>query len=190
MAKSFPSKKSPFKKFLKVIILLIIIAGALYGLQYYFHLLNKPLKLINTYLAKANSIAYKDMLWGISTGTVFFIAILTVLPVLMRNINTRSYFKSLLQGVISSLIFFISQTIYQYCAKISKFYLLVAIIGVAIITLILIKIVAGMYKKETDKVEFRTVYVASVTAGLIFSVLLQIITLWGNWFQANFHIKL
>jgi hypothetical protein len=130
------------------------------------------------------------MFWGISTGTLFFIAILIVLPILMRKINTRSYFKNLFQGVISSLIFFISQTIYLLCEKVSKFYLLVAIIGIAVITLILIKIVSSMYKKEADQIEFRTAYIASITAGLIFSVLLQLISLWGNWLKINFHLKL
>jgi hypothetical protein len=183
-------KSSPFKKFLKVFILLVILAGALYGAEYHFHILHKPFKIFNAYLAQANSVAYKDMFWGISTGTVFVIAILIILPVLMRNINTRSYFKNLYQGIISSLIFFISQTIYQYCAKISKFYLLVAIIGIAVITLILIRIVAAMYKQKTDKMEFRTAYIASITAGLIFSVLLQVISLWINWARANFHLKI
>ena len=108
----------------------------------------------------------------------------------MRKINTRSYFKNLFQGVISSFIFFISQMIYQICERISKFYLLMTLIGIVLITLILIRIVAGMYKKETDQVEFRTSFVASITAGLIFSVLLQLISLWGLWLKANFHLKL
>lgn len=185
------TKSSPLKNFFKVVLLLIIFAGVLFGLQYYFHMLDKPFKQIHQYIAKANNIVYKDMFWGISTGTVFFIAILIILPVLMRKINTRSYFKNLYQGIVSSFIFFISQVIYAYFAKISKFYLLIAIIGIVIITLILIRIVAGMYKKEEDQVEFRTSYVASITAGLIFSVLLQLISLWGNWAKANFHhIKL
>lgn len=183
-------KSSSLKRFFKVVLVLIILSGAVYGMQYYFHILNTPLKQCNHYIATANNIVYKDMFWGISTGTIFFIAILIILPILMRKINTRSYFKNLFQGVISSLIFFISQNIYSYFEKISKFYLLVAIIGVAIITLVLIKIVAGMYKKEEDQVEFRTAYVASITAGLIFSVLLQLVSLWAHWAKANFHLKI
>jgi hypothetical protein len=183
-------KSSAVKKFFKILIVLLIFAGVLIGLQYYMRILDKPLQLFNGYLEKANRIVSKDMFWGISTGTIFFIAILIILPILMRKINTRSYFKNLFQGLISSCIFFISQMIYNCCAKISKFYLLVAIVGIAIITLILIRIVAGMYKKQVDQVEFRTAYVASITAGLIFSVLLQLITLWSNWLKVTFHFKL
>ncbi len=110
------------------------------------------------------------MFWGISTGTLLFIVILIISPVLMGKINTRSYFKNLFQGVISSFIFFLSQSLYEYCERISKFYLRVTLMGVSIITLILIGIVAGIYKNEADQVEFRTSFVASITAGLIFSV--------------------
>jgi hypothetical protein len=183
-------KSSPLKKFLRFVLMLVILVGAVYGMQYYFNILDTPLKQCNLYIATANNIVYNDMFWGISTGTVLFIAILIVLPILMRKINTRSYFKNLFQGIISSLIFFISQNIYAFFEKKSKFYLILAIIGVAIITLILIRIVAGMYKKEADQVEIRTTYVASITAGLIFSVLLQLVSLWANWANASFHIKI
>ncbi len=180
---------SKFKKFLLIFILLVVTSGILGGFYYYNHIFNKPLKMFNVYISKANNIVYKDMFWGISTGTLLFITILIILPVLMRKINTRSYFKNLFQGVISSVIFFLSQTMYQIFEQISEFYLLVTLIGVVIITLILIGIVAGMYKKEADQVEFRTSFVASITAGLIFSVLLQLISLWGHWLTANFHLK-
>ncbi|HBE78126.1 MAG TPA: hypothetical protein DDW65_10155 [Firmicutes bacterium] len=184
------SKSSAVTKFFKILIVLLILAGMLFGLQYYLRILDKPLQVFNNFIEKSNRMVSKDMFWGISTGTIFFIAILIILPILMHKINTRSYFKNLFQGLISSFIFFISQIIYNWCAKISKFYLLVAIVAIAIITLILIKIVAGMYKKEADQVEFRTAYVASITAGLIFSVLLQLVTLWSNWLKVTIHFKL
>jgi ABC-type transporter Mla maintaining outer membrane lipid asymmetry permease subunit MlaE len=183
------AQKSKFKKFLLILLFLVVAAGILGGLQFYNHIFDKPLKMFDMYISKANTIVYKDMFWGISTGTLLFIVILIILPILMRKINTRSYFKNLFQGIISSLIFFLSQAMYQIFERISKFYLLVSLFGVVIITLILIRIVAGTYKNEADQVEFRTNFVASITAGLIFSVLLQLISLWGHWLTANFHSK-
>ena len=182
------AKNSNFKKFLIFLIFLVVIAGILWGLQHYIHIFDKPLKTFNAYMSKANHIVYKDMFWGISTGTLLFIVLLIIVPVLMRKINTRSYFKNLFQGVISSFIFFLSQTIYGICERVSQFYLLLTLLGVVIITLILIRIVAGMYKQEADQVEFRTSFVASITAGLVFSVLLQLISLWSHWLKANFHL--
>lgn len=184
------AKNCKFKKIVLFFILLVITAGILGGLQYYNHIFDKPLKIFNSYVLNANKIVYKDMFWGISTGTLLFIIILIILPVLMRKINTRSYFKNLFQGVISSFIFFLSQSLYGYCERISQFYLLVTLFGVALVTLLLIRIVAGMYKNEADQVEFRTSFVASITAGLIFSVLLQLISLWSHWLTANSHLKL
>ncbi len=184
------AKNPKFKKIVLFFVLLFITAGILGGIQYYNHIFDKPLKIFNSYISKANNLVYKDMFWGISTGTLLFIIILIILPVLMRKINTRSYFKNLFQGVISSFIFFLSQSLYGYCERISKFYLLVTLFGVALVTLILIRIVAGMYKNKADQVEFRTSFVASITAGLIFSVLLQLISLWSHWLTANSHLKL
>ena len=132
-------KKSGGKKFLRVLLGIIALVVIVYSLQYFFHFLDVPLKYLNNYLAAANGIVFKEMAWGISVGTILFIGILIVLPILMRNINTRSYFKNLYNGILSSFIFFISQLIYKFCEKISKFYLLLSIAGVSLITLILIQ---------------------------------------------------
>jgi hypothetical protein len=180
-------KKSGGKKFLRVLLGIIALVVIVYSLQYFFHFLDVPLKYLNNYLAAANGIVFKEMAWGISVGTILFIGILIVLPILMRNINTRSYFKNLYNGILSSFIFFISQLIYKFCEKISKFYLLLSIAGVSLITLILIQIVAGMYKKKEEQIEFRTQYIASITAGLIFGILLQLVMMVMDAIKGGWH---
>lgn len=179
-------KKSKPIRFLKVLFGLFILAGLVYGLQYFFHILDRPLEIFNNYLSAANGVISKEMIWGISTGMLLFIVILIVFPVFMKNINTRSYFKNLYSGILSSFIFFVSQWIYKFCEKISQFYLILSIAGLSIVTLILIGFITRMYKREEDKVEFRTQYIASITAGLIFGILLQLFSIGIGLVKSSF----
>lgn len=80
--------------------------------------------------------------------------------------------------------------LYSFLAETSRFYLILAMIAIAVITMILIRIVTLMYKKKADQVEFRTAYIASITAGLIFGVLMQLATLGIDWLKVNVHLTL
>lgn len=175
------------------ILVLMIMGAIIYGLQYFWHILDRPIQYCNQYLNAANGVFFKEMVWGVSAGTLLFIGILIVFPILMRNINTRSYFKNLYMGILSSLIFYLSQTVYDFIAKINKSYLLVSIAIVSVVTLILTGIIVKVYKKKEDQVEFRTSLVASITAGLIFGVLLQLVMIGLDFVKLsilNLHIKL
>ncbi len=186
-------KTTKLKKFFATIMFLLILAVIIYGLQYFYHIFDTPLKQFNQYLSAANGVFFQDMVWGVSIGTLVFVVILIIFPILMKNINTGSYFRNLFDGIISSFIFFVSQIIYGFFEKINKLYLLLSIIAVAIITTVLIQIAAKMYKNKADQVEFRTAYIASITAGLIFGVLLRLLTIAFNYTSAglqNFHLKL
>lgn len=177
--------KTGLASFLKILLALFILAAVIYSLQYFFHVIDGPLKYFNEYLSAANRVVFKEMIWGISTGTLLFIGLLIILPVFMKNINTRSYFKNLYSGILSSFIFFISQWVYKFCEKIGQFYLILSMAGLSIIVLVLIGIITRIYKKEADKIEFRTQYIASITAGLIFGILLQLFTMGVEFVKAN-----
>lgn len=112
---------------------------------------------------------------GITAGTVILIGLLPVLPFFTRKINTSMYFSNLKQGIISSFIFLPSQTIFNYFNKFGSFFLLLAaMLGAALITLGLVRLAVRLFKTEKEGVEFRTGFIAGVTAGLIFGVLLNL----------------
>ena len=52
----------------------------------------------------------------------------------MRGVNNKQYFVATWRGVISSFVFLVTQSLYEYAEKISRFYLIVAIIGVVILS--------------------------------------------------------
>ncbi len=110
-------------------------------LQVLFHLFNGPLNDLRDYLSTANGIIYSRMALGISVGTVIVLAVLLVFPILIHNINTRSYFKGLYRGVISAAIFYFSKSLYAYLSSFSQLYMLLSMLVVVVITFMLIQAV-------------------------------------------------
>ncbi len=163
------------KKFIGFLVFVMILGAVLYGIQYYFHTFDVPLQQITTNLAFLNQMINNQIFTGISVGTALFILMLIIIPIFAKDINTKSYFKNIKQGVVSSFIFYLSQLINSYFEKIGQVYLLISIFAMMIITIVLIQIGAKMFRNKEDAVEFRTGYIASITAGLVFSVLLQLL---------------
>jgi hypothetical protein len=175
-------KKGSFaKKFRNFVLTILFLAAAVYVLQRYYNLFDAPLKYVNQYLPIAREMFFKQMLTGVSVGTVLFIVILLIFPMLSKNIDTRSYFTNLRNGIVSAFTFYISQITYSYFEKINKNYLYLSMFVASLITIVLVLIVAKMFKSEKKSVAFRTENIASVTAGLIFSVLLKLIMVGIDW---------
>ncbi len=162
------------KKFICFLLLILFLCSILYGLQSYFHIFDEPLRQMTENLAFLNNFINNQIITGISVGTALFILMLLVIPIFAKDINTKSYFKNIKQGVVSSFIFYLSQLINAYFEKIGQVYLVISILATIIITIVLIQIGANMFRNKEDAMEFRTGYIASITAGLVFSVLLQI----------------
>lgn len=173
------------KKFIGFLLLIMILGAVLYGLQYNYHVFDEPLKQMNKSLAFFNKIINNQIITGISLGTALFILLLLIIPFFTKDINTKSYFKNIKQGVVSSFIFYLSQLISSYFKKIGQVYLLISIFGTMLITIILVQIGAKTFRNQEDAMEFRTGYIASITAGLVFSVLLQISTLGLNFIKTQ-----
>lgn len=165
------------KKFSGFLVIVLLLGSILYGLQYYYHTFDEPLRQMTENLTFLNKILNNQIITGISLGTALFILMLLIIPFFAKDINTKSYFKNIKQGVVSSFIFYLSQLINSYLEKIGRVYLLVSIFAMMIITIILVQIGAKMFRKKEDAMEFRTGYIASITAGLVFSVLLKMLTM-------------
>lgn len=163
------------KKLIGFLVFIMILGSVLYGLQYYFHAFDEPLEQMTTNLTFLNTIINNQVITGITLGTSLLILMLLIIPIFAKDINTKSYFKNIKQGVISSFVFYLSQLINSYFEKIGQVYLLISLFAMMVITIFLIQIGAKMFRHKEDAVEFRTGYIASITAGLVFSVLLQLL---------------
>ncbi|HEX7713938.1 MAG TPA: hypothetical protein VF531_07920 [Bacillota bacterium] len=162
------------KKLIIFLILVAVLAAVGYWLQISYQIFDAPLAMVHEYLSRANQVYNGKLGAGITVGTVILIGVLLAAPFFTRKINTSMYFSNLKQGIISSFIFLLSQTIFNYFNKFGSFYLLLAMLGVAIITLVLVRMAVRLFKNEKEGVEFRTSFISSVAAGLIFGVLLNL----------------
>lgn len=166
------------KKFIGFLLFVLLLGIIIYGLQYYFQIFNiEYLGQISEELTFLNKIFNNEIAAGISMGTVLLTVMLLIIPIFAKDINTRSYFKNIKQGVVSSFIFYLSQLINAHLEKIGQVFLLISIIATIIITIILIQVGAKIFRDKEEAEEFRTGYIASITAGLVFSVLLQMLML-------------
>ncbi len=166
-----------FKNFIRILLVIGLLVAVAYGYQNFDKIIEESMIFVDNYVAMINGMFFQEWITGITVGTGVFIIILIIFPILMRNINTRSYFRDLYEGLISTFIYFITQSIYDFFAETSRFYLIVSIIGLTIITLVLVNVVAKLYKNKEAQMDFRSGYIASITAGLIFGVLVQLFDL-------------
>lgn len=174
------------KKFIVFLLSVLLLGMIIYGLQYYYQIFDmKYLGEINEELTLINKIINNEIITGISMGTLLFIVMLLIIPIFAKDINTKSYFKNIKQGVVSSFIFYLSQLINTQLEKIDQVYLLISIIATIIITIILVQIGAKIFRDKEEAEEFRTGYIASITAGLVFSALLQMLILGINFLKTQ-----
>lgn len=158
---------------LKVTLVLVLIGLVLYAIQYFFHAFDSQIAVVNSYISKINGTLSEQAISGISLGTLALVIAATFIPFFMKGIHKKTYWKSLGRGLVSALVFFISTSIYEYAEKISRFYLLLAIIGVIVITFVLIEALS-LSMRDEEEVAFRTDIFASIVSGLLFGVLLKL----------------
>ena len=127
------------------------------------------------YISKDESnVFFIQLAAGITVGTILLLIFIFIFPLFTKKVNTKDYLKSIILGIIASFAFFISQTIYQYFEKLGKFYMIISILAVTIITFIIIEIMPLAFKSERKEVEFRTSILGSVASGLIFGIVLNL----------------
>lgn len=177
------------KKFIGFLLLILLLGSIIYGLQYYFHIFDEPLRQLNENLSFMNKLVNNQIITGLSIGTVIFILMLIIIPVLAKDINTKSYFINIKKGIISAFIFYLSQQFNAYFQKMGQIYLVLSILATIIITIALIQVVTKMFRSKTDAIEFRTEYIASITAGLVFSVLLQMMMMGVDFLKTQMPVN-
>ena len=158
---------------IKVTLVLILAGIVFYAIQLLFHPFDPQIAVLNSYISKINGRLSEQVLSGISFGTLALVLLVTFVPFFIKGIHKKSYWKSIGRGLISAFVFFISTNIYEYAEKISRFYLLIAIIVVIAITFVLIEALSLLMRDE-EEVAFRTEIFASIVSGLLFGVLLKL----------------
>ena len=171
-------------RFLGTVFKIILFFGLffliLWFLHTYLHLFDTQLAYINTMIAQMNSTMSSELISGITMGSVILVLLIVIMPLFMKGINRKAYWKSLWRGVISAFVFFISNRIFTYAEQKSRFYLIIAILITVAVTFVLIEVLS-LAMRESEEVSFRTDMVSSIAAGLLFGVILKLITIMQSY---------
>jgi hypothetical protein len=151
-----------------------VIGGVLFLLHFFFGIFDSLIIYLNQDITKLNSTLSSEVVAGISIGGVLLVAFIVIFPLFMKGIKKKQYFVSLQRGIISSMVFYFSTLLYQYTENISRFFLLLSVVIVMLVTVIMIEIVT-LSMKEAKQAEFRTDVVSAIASGLAFGVLLKLI---------------
>ncbi|OHD54130.1 MAG: hypothetical protein A2Y33_10480 [Spirochaetes bacterium GWF1_51_8] len=166
------------KTFLVRLIVTILIFGiigaVLYFLQVQWHLFDEPLKFLEQKIATTEQSMGIELVAGISIGTIVFLVFILLIPILMRKVNNKVYIKSVQRGLLSAFVFFISDSLYKWMESFGQIYVIIAIAGIVLVTIILIELFALSMKKEEESA-VRTDLIAAVVSGLMFGLVLKVI---------------
>jgi hypothetical protein len=125
----------------KLIFKILILSAILFALYYISNVLEMwhvPLNQIESKIKDVNNVFFVQLAAGITVGTILLLMFIFIFPLFTKKVNTKGYLKNIVLGIIASFVFFISQTIYQYFEKFGKFYMIIYILAVTIITFVII----------------------------------------------------
>ena len=163
------------KQVLLVFMILFIIAGSLVIVQLMFQPFDPWIAHVTAWIAQANDVANTNLFTGLSIGMLALAVLVTLIPVLSRRkINRKQYAVATQRGVVASLVFFFTQMLYDWAEALSRFWLIVSIIGVVIASFVIIETLSRLMR-QNEEVAFRTDILASIASGLVSGIVLKLI---------------
>jgi hypothetical protein len=162
------------RRVLIVALVLFIITGSMVIVQLMFQPFDPLIAKATEIIAEANGVANTNLITGISIGMLLLAVVASVLPLLSRKINRRQYLVAAQRGVVAALVFFFSQMLYDWAENLSRFWLIVSIVGVVVLTFVVIETLALLMRKD-EEVAFRTDIIASIASGLVAGIVIKLI---------------
>lgn len=152
--------------------ILVVLGTIAWGVQMIWHPLDPFIAYVNQDVGAVGATLSSQMVAGVSLASLVLFIIFLMIPLAIRGVNNRQFLGSFTRGVLSSGVFLLSDWIYGELGKLGRFWLLVGIVLMIVVTVVLIELItrAG---RESDEVNTRTDLMASITSGLAFSLLLN-----------------
>jgi energy-converting hydrogenase Eha subunit E len=152
--------------------ILVVLGTLAWGVQSIWHPLDPYIKYVNQDIGAVGATLSSQMVAGVSLASLVLFLIFMLIPLAIRGVHNGQFLGSFIRGVLSSAVFLVSDWIYGLLEHWGRFWLLVGIALMIVVTLVLIELItrAG---REQDEVSTRTDLMASITSGLAFSLLLN-----------------
>ncbi|MGO8694802.1 MAG: hypothetical protein ACLQMF_14155 [Rectinemataceae bacterium] len=167
----------------KVVLILAIAGLCLYFAQKRYGLFDSEINAIDSFVAEANASLSNEAFAGISMGSLALVLGLCVFPIFVKKFDNKAYLRGLWRGLISALVFFVSNGLYSLAAQASRLYLIAALAIVIVASALLVEGISLAVREEYER-SFRTDIVASIASGLLFSVLLKLGQYGYEWIKS------
>ena len=180
-------RRSRFTRYVRGLVkvaLILAIAGlCLYFAQKRYGLFDSEIAAIDSFVAEANASLSNEAFAGISMGSLALVLGLCVFPIFVKKFDNKAYLRGLWRGLISALVFFVSNGLYSLAARASRLYLIAALAIVIVASALLVEGISLAVREEHER-SFRTDIVASIASGLLFSVLLKLGQYGYEWIKS------
>lgn len=168
--------KSRLERFLsqlmRIFIILLLSTSALALVQATLHPLDPVVPKAERTLSLLDKTLSSSLFSGVSLGTIMVILIILSFSMAGRGVHKRQYMVSYWRGILSSLIFFLSDAFYRYVRSHGILYYSASLALFIAVMLILVEIIARWGSVNAER-ERRTELLASIVSGLSFGLLVQ-----------------
>jgi hypothetical protein len=175
---------TPFLRTLVTFFFVLAVLGAVvWGVQMIWHPLDPVIKYVNQDVGAVGATLSNQLVAGVSLASLVLFVILLLVPLAMRGVNNKQFLGSFFRGILSSVVFLVSDWLYGELGHLGRFWLVVGIILMVVVTLVFIEMITRAGKTK-DEVGTRTDLLASITSGLAFALLLQLGTYAWTYIKA------
>ncbi|AEJ20081.1 hypothetical protein [Gracilinema caldarium] len=155
-----------------VFIVILLIIGILALMQATLHPFDPVVSKAELTLSTLDKTLDSSLFSGVSLGTIVVILSILTLSMAGQGVHKRQYMVSYWRGILSSLIFFVSDAFYRYVRSQGMLYYSASLALFIVLMLILVEIISR-WGSVTEERERRTELLASIVSGLSFGLLIQ-----------------
>jgi len=161
------------RQILGFLFLVVVLGTLVWGAQMIWHPLDPIIAYVNQDVGAVGATLSNQVIAGVSLASLVLFLILMLIPLAIRGVNNAQFLGSFARGILSSMVFLVSNWLYGELEGLGRFWLLVGIFLMVVVTVVLIELITRAGKRQ-DEVNTRTDLMASITSGLAFSLLMNL----------------
>mgnify|MGYP007023409763 FL=1 len=171
-----------FRFYSSVIVILLLIAAVsalLWFLYTRFNLFDQEIGGLIYLFQTIEAGVQTKLIAGISIGSMLIALSFLLIPAFSRKINRQAFFTSIWRGILSAFTYLVASKLYEIALKKGHLAVFITNIIFIFITFILIETIIILIS-DTDERGLRTELTASISSGILFGILVQLLVSIGS----------
>ncbi|MBE7413263.1 MAG: hypothetical protein L6Q54_07405 [Leptospiraceae bacterium] len=160
-----------------IFIALLLFVSLILGSFAYIDIFKPFTKTIDSSAQSVEILLRSKILAGLSIGMIFLAIGAYIVPLFLKDINTKDYHKELRNGIISAGVFYLMSLILQKLDQSQYVKFALVIVVVSISTLVIINWILSKIASKKLRSELRTAIIGSIVSGILFSILIHFVTI-------------